>query len=75
MLVPFSKAVNVSKRISDSNERKRLSRLISSIKPENFGVIIRTVAEGKDVKELDKDLRLRLAGLAPSISTSSEGFV
>ncbi len=57
VLVPFSKAVNVSKRISDSNERKRLSRLISSIKPENFGVIIRTVAEGKDVKELDKDLR------------------
>lgn len=57
VLVPFSKAVNVSKRISDSNERKRLSRLISSIKPENFGVIIRTVAEGKDVKELDKDLQ------------------
>lgn len=56
VLVPFSKAVNVSKRIADSNERKRLSRLISSIKPENFGVIIRTVAEGKDVKELDKDL-------------------
>lgn len=56
VLVPFSKAVNVSKRIGDANERKRLSRLISSIKPENFGVIIRTVAEGKDVKELDKDL-------------------
>lgn len=57
VLVPFSKAVNVSKRISDANERKRLSRLINSIKPENFGIIIRTVAEGKDVKELDKDLR------------------
>lgn len=57
VLVPFSKAVSVSKRISDANERKRLSRLINSIKPENFGVIIRTVAEGKDVKELDKDLR------------------
>lgn len=57
VLVPFSKAVNVSKRISDANERKRLSRLINSIKPEGFGIIIRTVAEGKDVKELDKDLR------------------
>jgi ribonuclease G len=56
VLVPFSKAVNVSKRIGDANERKRLSRLISSIKPENFGVIIRTVAEGKDIRELDKDL-------------------
>ncbi len=57
VLVPFSNAINISKKISDQTERKRLSRLISSIKPENFGVIIRTVAEGKDVAELDKDLQ------------------
>ena len=57
VLVPFSDAVSVSKRISNSNERKRLLRLINSIKPENFGIIIRTVAEGKDVAELDADLR------------------
>lgn len=57
VMVPFSNTVNVSKKITDSNERKRLSRLISSIKPEGFGVIIRTVAQGKDVKELDTDLR------------------
>ena len=57
VLVPFSNAVNVSKKIGNSNERKRLARLISSIKPENFGVIIRTVATGKDVKELDTDLQ------------------
>ncbi len=57
VMVPFSNAVSVSKKITDSNERKRLSRLISSIKPEGFGVIIRTVATGKEVKELDTDLR------------------
>jgi ribonuclease G len=57
VMVPFSNTVNVSKKITNSNERKRLSRLINSIKPEGFGVIIRTVAEGKDVKELDSDLR------------------
>jgi len=57
VMVPFSNTVNVSKKITDSNERKRLQRLISSIKPEGFGVIIRTVAQGKDVKELDSDLR------------------
>ena len=56
VLVPFSNAVSVSKKITDSAERKRLARLINSIKPENFGVIIRTVARGKDVKELDADL-------------------
>ncbi|MCR9249068.1 MAG: Rne/Rng family ribonuclease [bacterium] len=57
VLVPFSDVVSVSKKITDSNERKRLLRLVSSIKPEGFGVIIRTVANTKDVKELDKDLR------------------
>ncbi len=57
VLVPFSNVVSVSKKITDSNERKRLLRLVSSIKPEGFGVIIRTVANSKEVKELDKDLR------------------
>ncbi len=57
VLVPFSDAVNVSKKIRSAEERKRLSRLITSIKPANFGVIIRTVAEGQSVTELDKDLR------------------
>jgi ribonuclease G len=57
VLVPFSSGVSISKRIASSDERKRLQRLIQSIKPENFGVIIRTVAEGKEVAELDKDLR------------------
>ncbi|MEM6524893.1 MAG: Rne/Rng family ribonuclease [Bacteroidota bacterium] len=57
VLVPFSNTVNVSKKIVSGEERKRLLRLVSSIKPANFGVIIRTVAKGRDVKELDADLR------------------
>ena len=57
VLVPFSNIVNISRKISDSNEKNRLIRLITSIKPEGFGVIIRTVSEGKDVAELDKDIK------------------
>ncbi len=57
VLVPFSNGVTVSKRVTDKAERQRLVRLLTSIKPENFGIIIRTVAEGKEVAELDKDLR------------------
>jgi len=57
VLVPFSTSVSVSKKISSSDERKRLQRIIQSIKPEGFGVIIRTVAEGKETAELDRDLR------------------
>lgn len=56
VLVPFSNVVNVSRRITSAEERKRLQRLVNSIRPSNFGVIIRTVADGKDVAELDRDL-------------------
>ncbi|RLD39536.1 MAG: ribonuclease E/G [Bacteroidetes bacterium] len=56
VLLPFSNKVSVSQKIKSSDERKRLKRLIGSIKPQNFGVIIRTVAEGKKVAELHSDL-------------------
>lgn len=57
VLVPFSDRVSVSQKIESNEEKDRLKRLIKSIKPKGFGVIIRTVAEGKKVAELDKDLQ------------------
>lgn len=57
VLVPFSNRVSVSQKIMDPDEKERLKRLVKSIKPKGFGVIIRTVAEGKKVAELDKDLQ------------------
>lgn len=57
VLVPFSNRVSVSQKIKNPEERKRLKRLINSIRPKNFGVIIRTVAENKMVAQLDADLR------------------
>ena len=57
VLVPFSTRISVSQKIRSSEERNRLRRLIQSIKPANYGVIIRTVAEGKKVADLDADLR------------------
>ncbi len=57
VLVPFSNRISVSQKIGDSKEKERLKRLIKSIKPKNFGVIIRTVAQDKKVAELDKDLQ------------------
>lgn len=61
VLVPFSNTVNVSKKIVSRDERQRLLRLMNSIKPNNFGVIIRTVAEGREVAELDRDMQNLLA--------------
>ncbi|MBU2651006.1 MAG: Rne/Rng family ribonuclease [Bacteroidetes bacterium] len=57
ILVPFSNRISISQKIKSPEERNRLKRLIQSIKPNNFGVIIRTVAENKKVAELDADMR------------------
>lgn len=56
VLIPFTNKISVSQKIEDAEERKRLVRLIESIKPKNFGVIIRTVAQNKKVAELNQDL-------------------
>ncbi|MBV6438830.1 MAG: Ribonuclease E [Saprospiraceae bacterium] len=61
VLSPFSDAVSVSKKIASGEERKRLHTLAESIKPKNFGLIIRTAAEGKKVQELHEEL-MRLLG-------------
>ncbi len=57
VLVPFSNRISVSQKIRSGEERNRLKRLIQSIKPNNYGVIIRTVAENKKVADLDADLK------------------
>lgn len=57
VLMPFSDKISVSQKIRSTEEKDRLKKLIQSIKPRKYGVIIRTVAEGKKVAELDKELR------------------
>ena len=60
VLMPFNDKVSVSTKIKSGEERARLKQLIQSIKPKNFGVIVRTVAEGKRVAELDTELKILL---------------
>ncbi len=60
VLMPFQDKVSVSSKIKSAEERARLKQLIQSIKPKNFGVIVRTVAEGKRVAELDTELKVLL---------------
>jgi ribonuclease G len=57
VLVPFSDKISVSQKIHTIEERNRLKKLIQSIKPRNYGVIIRTASEGKMVAELDQELQ------------------
>ncbi len=57
VLVPFSEKISISQKIKDPAERTRLKNLMDSIKPKNFGVIIRTVAENKKIELLEQDLK------------------
>jgi len=56
VITPFNNIVAVSKKIHSSEERKRLQKIIEAVKPKNFGVIVRTAAEGKNTAELYEDL-------------------
>lgn len=58
VLLPFADKVNVSQKITSKEEKKRLERLVYSILPKNYGVIIRTAAEGKKAAVLDAELRM-----------------
>ena len=68
VLIPFNDKVSVSSKIKSGEERARLKQLIQSIKPKNFGVIVRTVAEGKRVAELDTELKILLKRWDDAIS-------
>ena len=58
VLLPFADKVNVSQKISSKEEKRRLERLVYSILPKNYGVIIRTAAEGKKAAVLDAELKM-----------------
>jgi len=82
VLMPFYNHINISKKIDAPDERKRLQRLMESIKPKNFGVIMRTNAAGKSVAELHeeiltlmnrwKEMTLALRGAQPPKKVLSE---
>jgi ribonuclease G len=61
VLTPFVDLIAVSKKIANSEERKRLQTIVESIRPKNFGVIVRTAAEGKKTAELHEELSNMLA--------------
>jgi len=74
VLTPFNDIVAVSRKIHSAEERKRLQRIVESIKPKNFGVIVRTAAEGKNTAELHEDLS-DLTAMWKEIQTNLRGAV
>jgi len=72
VLIPFTDKVSVSSKIKSPEERARLKQLIHSIKPKNCGVIVRTVAEGKRVAELDNELSILYQRWEDSLSRTQK---
>jgi len=61
VLMPFSGACGVSRKIEDNAERERLKDILRSLTiPEGMGVIIRTAGEGKQARWFVRDLHMLL---------------
>lgn len=56
ILMPFSDTISLSKKIRTRQERDRLKKIVSGLRPKNFGIIVRTNAEGATVEDLEQDL-------------------
>lgn len=61
VLAPFSDTVSISRKIRIEEERIRLKRLAESIKPQKFGIIVRTAAENRKVAEIHEDIQQLLS--------------
>lgn len=72
VMTPFNDIVAISRKIHSADERKRLKRTVEAIKPKNFGIIVRTAAEGKNTAELHNDV-LELTQMWQSIQDNLKG--
>lgn len=57
VLIPMGEYIAVSRKINNYKERRRLKGVVGSMVPDGFGVIIRTVAKGKDKQAIEDDMR------------------
>ncbi len=57
VLVPDDDHVRVSRRITDWGEKRRLKRVVTPLRPEGFGLIVRTEAEGKNESDFRADVK------------------
>jgi ribonuclease G len=73
VLMPFSDKVNISQKIGSNEEKSRLERLVYSILPKNYGVIVRTAAEGKKAAVLDAELKSMVKKWEDSWAKISKG--
>jgi len=74
VLIPNDDHIGVSRKIRDWSEKRRLKRLTREVKPDNFGVIVRTVAKGKGESEIKDDIRRLTRLWGRILKTTHTGF-
>ncbi|MFQ5453018.1 MAG: ribonuclease E/G [Candidatus Zixiibacteriota bacterium] len=57
VLVPDDEHIRISKKIANWSEKKRLKKYLGSLRPEGFGLIARTEAEGKSEADFRSDIK------------------
>lgn len=73
VLIPFQDKVSVSTKIKSSEEKNRLKQIINSIRPHNYGVIVRTSAQGVGVDELSQELTSLVKRWEECVTTLMKG--
>jgi ribonuclease G len=60
VLMPMVNHLGISRRIEDEKERERLKNIITNLRDNTFGYIVRTAAEGIQKEQLEKEMRFLL---------------
>ena len=56
VLIPFSNKISISQKIRSTAEKKRLKKIVDNVLPKNYGVIVRTAAQGKSDVDIEQDI-------------------
>ena len=73
VLIPFQEKVSVSTKIKSSEEKARLKDIIKPVLPPNYGVIIRTSANGVGEAELRQELSSLVQRWEACVTTLMKG--
>lgn len=57
VLLPFTNKINISQKVRSNDERKRLKKIATGVLPRNYGVIIRTAAQGRPDNDIEQDIQ------------------
>lgn len=71
VVIPGDDKIGISKKITDSVERKRIKDIIEQLLPENYGIIVRTEGKDKSYEIYEKEIK-RLVEKSEGVLSKAE---